>query len=790
MSELFQIVQEFVDAGLRITPLHRIIQSRCGCETENPFWDGIPCVSVGKHPVKTAWQRQVVVEESGLSVWASIYAENGMGWVLDDQHIVIDVDSRSGGLQSLEKLQEDIGIDMFASCSAIVKTGGGGYHFYFEKDPLLSLGCKMPSQYKGIDIKQKGGFVVIPGSRHQSGADYEWQAASKSNLEKMQTLPKPLTDMLLREHIIARDYAQEAGIGDVEEIKDILTWLNPDMDYDQWTKVGMAIHSATNGSREGFDAWEAWSQKSPEKYNSSGNYSCDYKWHTFGKKNGVTANMGSLIYMGESAGWKKNDISSYLTPERLKEISDSWKKKAEDRASVPSIMDNADIDIYNPPGILGMAYRYAYSCSPFENKNMTLASALFSIGCAVGRKYYLPGFSNVTPNIMAFCVAGAATGKGPILSATKAMVRAAGLGRTIRGDLKSAKDLLDAVQVNQYANYVMDEFGGTLRKMEGTADYFDGASEKLMEVFTAGSSDFGLSNDRSQALREKWGKEVNTLGAILKDGKFDSGDKDHLESKLKRAKFFMGLFDNQLPNPFFSLLGVSTPASMASAYSHKSAESGFLSRAMVFHEYETNPRPRPDFNPPEGIPSGLYMAIKSISFEKDECPYGRVDSYNSKREELKIDSDALEFLNRSREYLYDVAEQQKDNGLESLPRRTIDNAIKICLIMGAEHGNVTLLIARYAVKLALHEMNMKINKVMATEGVESHDKDEQAEGLTMKIMEICKAKSGATLKHLYNRCSSKKCPNTMIKALVERMVVAKYLVLDNSGKIEKYLAAE
>jgi hypothetical protein len=62
--------------------------------------------------------------------------------------------------------------------------------------------------------------------------------------------------------------------------------------------------------------------------------------------------------------------------------------------------------------------------------------------------------------------------------------------------------------------------------------------------------------------------------------------------------------------------------------------------------------------------------------------------------------------------------------------------------------------------------------------------------LVAKIMEICKAKTGATLKHLYNRCGSKKCPNTMIKALVEKMVIEKELTTDKSGKIEKYKAVE
>lgn len=783
MSDIFQAIEEFRDAGLRVTPLHIIKQGRCGCESESEHWDGVACKAIGKHPMRPKWTGQLKIDDGAVALWRSTYAGHGMGWVLDDQHIVIDIDPRNGGNESLKQLQTDLKIDLFELCTAIVRTGGNGIHFYFEKDPILSLGCKMPEKYKGIDIKQVGGFVVMPGSFHVSGNYYEWHSLKKSNLESLATLPQCLTDLLVKERVISKEKAVESGLGDLDQIIDMLSVLSPNMGYDNWVHVGMAIHSSTNGSIKGESAWDKWSS-------NGSNYKageCSSKWHGFGKHTGNHIKMGSLVLMAESAGWTSQVDPLAMTHEQLQEIKNNWKQKKTDRDSLPSILDTSDIDLYRPQGLLGEIYKYIYSCSPFDNKNLTIASALFSLGSIVGRKYYIKEFSNITPNMITFCVAGAATGKGPILSSTKTIIKMAGLGRARHGDLKSTKDLLDAVQANQYAIYIMDEFGATMRKLDGTADHFDGSAEKVMEVFTAGDSDFGLSYARSEELREKWGKEVATLKKALKDGHFD--DRGFVEKKLARARVFLKMFDNTLPHPFFALFGVSTPGSMKSAYTLKSAESGFLSRAMVFHESETNPRPRLDFNPPRIFPMGLEMSIKAVAVPKDDCPYGRIDSYGHDRVSLSIEPSALELINRSRDYFYDVAEHQKDHGLESLPRRSVDNVIKVCLCMGAESGKVTLDIARYAIKLAIHELETKISRVISTEGVESHDSLERTEGMISKITEICDSKTGATIKHLFNRCGDKKIPNASIQILVDSLVKTGKITEDTTGKIVKYKSA-
>lgn len=72
---------------------------------------------------------------------------------------VVDVDVKRGG--NTDGLTP----------SVMVKTGGGGWHFYYKYTPLLKTGVDI---VPGVDIRNDGGFIVAPPSIHPSGIAYEW----------------------------------------------------------------------------------------------------------------------------------------------------------------------------------------------------------------------------------------------------------------------------------------------------------------------------------------------------------------------------------------------------------------------------------------------------------------------------------------------------------------------------------------------------------------------------------------------------------------------------------------
>ena len=71
--------------------------------------------------------------------------------------------------------------------------------------------------------------------------------------------------------------AQTSETVDLTVLKSLLKSIDAS-DYNDWIKVGMAIHHETNGRECGLELWDQWSQTS-DSYNNK--TECEYKWSTF-----------------------------------------------------------------------------------------------------------------------------------------------------------------------------------------------------------------------------------------------------------------------------------------------------------------------------------------------------------------------------------------------------------------------------------------------------------------------------------------------------------------------------
>lgn len=60
--------------------------------------------------------------------------------------------------------------------TVICKTGGGGYHFYYEYPIDEQLNCKLRFR-KLTDLKAEGGYIVAPFSIHETGSKYNWSVS-------------------------------------------------------------------------------------------------------------------------------------------------------------------------------------------------------------------------------------------------------------------------------------------------------------------------------------------------------------------------------------------------------------------------------------------------------------------------------------------------------------------------------------------------------------------------------------------------------------------------------------
>ena len=81
---------------------------------------------------------------------------------------------------------------------------------------------------------------------------------------------------------------------DLWNLWDLIKVLDPDMGYDDWLRVGMAIFYATKGSDKGLALFDKWSAQG-SKYN--GLPEIEKKWYSFDPNHENPVTIGTLIWM-------------------------------------------------------------------------------------------------------------------------------------------------------------------------------------------------------------------------------------------------------------------------------------------------------------------------------------------------------------------------------------------------------------------------------------------------------------------------------------------------------------
>ena len=84
--------------------------------------------------------------------------------------VVVDIDTKNGGDDSIESLQGEHGL---LPDTATVKTGSG-WHLYYKAPDGVDIPPSAGNLGYGIDIRGTGGYVVYPPSIHPNGQRYQW----------------------------------------------------------------------------------------------------------------------------------------------------------------------------------------------------------------------------------------------------------------------------------------------------------------------------------------------------------------------------------------------------------------------------------------------------------------------------------------------------------------------------------------------------------------------------------------------------------------------------------------
>jgi hypothetical protein len=150
-------------------------------------WSVIPLQPRSKLPA-ARWEpyQQQRADAATLAHWARRWPLLNLGVVTGAVSglVVIDVDPRHGGFESLAALERQHGA-LPATIEA--ETGGGGRHLYFV--------CPVPPPRNkaglapGVDLRGEGGMVVAPPSLHPSGRPYRWRPGHEPGALRLAALP-------------------------------------------------------------------------------------------------------------------------------------------------------------------------------------------------------------------------------------------------------------------------------------------------------------------------------------------------------------------------------------------------------------------------------------------------------------------------------------------------------------------------------------------------------------------------------------------------------------------------
>lgn len=191
--------QSYATRGWRVIPDHSIADGECTCRK------GAACPHPGKHPRLLNWTAQASTDRSVIEEWWTTWPQSNIAILTGPESgiVVLDIDPRHGGLESLRLLEQQHGP---LSDTAVVETGGGGLHYYFAYPPGGEVHSLTVAP--GVELKAIGGKVTVPPSLHASGQCYTWVSDKD---------PPPLPPWLLPEKKKARSHKPKPGLSGVPE---------------------------------------------------------------------------------------------------------------------------------------------------------------------------------------------------------------------------------------------------------------------------------------------------------------------------------------------------------------------------------------------------------------------------------------------------------------------------------------------------------------------------------------------------------------------------------------------
>lgn len=191
---------------------------------------------------------------------------------------------------------------------------------YALDEPLATL-----KPIRGLELRcasRNGPTVqdVLPPSMHPSGEPYRWVYGDElvGDWRVLPPLPAALRTFW-ESRLVAPAEGLDVPEATTDELTELLAGFDPDAGYDEWLRIGMAVHHATGGSDTGLQLWDRWSSQG-DKYDGYGDLKTH--WRSFQANGEGVVTVNSLRGQAVAAA----DDFDAIEPE-----DDPWAEETEKR---------------------------------------------------------------------------------------------------------------------------------------------------------------------------------------------------------------------------------------------------------------------------------------------------------------------------------------------------------------------------------------------------------------------------------------------------------------------------
>jgi Bifunctional DNA primase/polymerase, N-terminal len=132
--------------------------------------------------------KEATTNRARVLAWWTQQPQANIGPATGQLFDVLDVDGPTGA----QAIRAFAGQHHLESSGPLVRTGGGGWHYYLAP---TGLGNVAPRDLEQVDWRGRGGYVVAPPSRHHSGHPYQWVAGRDLDTP-LAEVPPPLLERL------------------------------------------------------------------------------------------------------------------------------------------------------------------------------------------------------------------------------------------------------------------------------------------------------------------------------------------------------------------------------------------------------------------------------------------------------------------------------------------------------------------------------------------------------------------------------------------------------------------